>query len=276
MSDSHNPSYGQLDAEYAARLANVDLTNEGPVWMVNLMSYHDVAQYPDGDRGLSGRDADDLYNPVKILAELGAEVVFFGEVDAQLMGDSPEWDRVAVVKYPTRKSFLDLQDRDDFKEKHHHKNAGMKQTFILGSVPIGIMQAPASVNEVAWTDVPHPPTAQDGPVVAVHLIRYQDAEDADVPHEVIDNYNATAAEVAMKHGVRISGWFAVEGTIVGDGRAWDQVRFNQFPSEAAFMAVVMDPVRLEALGDYREATSGNTYTLIVRAGVDRLKESIFN
>ena len=35
----------------------------------------------------------------------------------------------------------------------------------------------------------------------------------------------------MPNGVRIAGWFAAEGTIVGDGRTWDQVRFNAFPSK---------------------------------------------
>jgi hypothetical protein len=33
---------------------------------------------------------------------------------------------------------------------------------------------------------------------------------------------------------------------VGDGRTWDQVRFNVFPSRAAFMAAVFDPERLKA------------------------------
>jgi hypothetical protein len=31
-------------------------------------------------------------------------------------------------------------------------------------------------------------------------------------------YTSAAAVIAAKHGVRVAGWFAVEGTIVGDGR----------------------------------------------------------
>ncbi len=74
--------------------------------------------------------------------------------------------------------------------------------------------------------------------------------------------------------MRINGWFDVEDTIIGDGRAWHQVRFNEFPSKAAFMAVVTDPARLEAQKDHREVAIADTYTMIVRAQVNQLASSI--
>jgi hypothetical protein len=33
---------------------------------------------------------------------------------------------LAVVKYPTRKSFIEMQDRPKFQESHKHKDAGME------------------------------------------------------------------------------------------------------------------------------------------------------
>jgi hypothetical protein len=72
---------------------------------------------------------------------------------------------------------------------------------------------------------------------------------------------------------RINAWFAVEGTIIGDGRAWHQVRFNEFPSKAAFMAAVMDPSRLAAQADHRGVAVADTYTMIVRAQVNTLDAS---
>ena len=74
--------------------------------------------------------------------------------------------------------------------------------------------------------------------------------------------------------MRVAGWFAVEGTIVGDGRSWDQVRFNEFPSKAAFMAVVTDPERLEAQRRHREPAIADTYTMIVRPTINRIAESV--
>ena len=87
-------------------------------------------------------------------------------------------------------------------------------------------------------------------------------------------YQDEAARVAVPHGVRIAGWFEVEGTIVGDGRQWDQARFNAFPSRAAFMAVATDPRRLEAQQAHRETAIADTYALILRPVIDRLADSI--
>lgn len=42
MTDTRNPSYGQVDHDYGRRLATTDPADDGPVWMVNLMRYHDV------------------------------------------------------------------------------------------------------------------------------------------------------------------------------------------------------------------------------------------
>ena len=205
-----------------------------------------------------------------MLAEIGAEPVFFADVDTQLLGESPMWDRVAVVKYPTRRSFIDMQSRPDFQAKHVHKEAGMAETFVIGCQPIGSPTDDADPTSFPdWSDVPHPPTAEDGPVTVLHLIRFHPGQ-ADT--EMV-SYQNDAAAIVVPHGVRISGWFGVEGTIVGDGRQWDQARFNAFPSKAAFMAVVHDPARLEAQHAHREVAIADTYTMILRPRLDRLAKS---
>ena len=90
----------------------------------------------------------------------------------------------------------------------------------------------------------------------------------------VEAYTRTAAVTAGAHGGRVAGWFAAEGTILGDGRTWDQVRFNAFPSKAAFMAVVFDPARLEAQKNNREPAIADTYTMIVRPSIDHIADSI--
>ncbi len=90
----------------------------------------------------------------------------------------------------------------------------------------------------------------------------------------MEAYARAAAAVAVPNGARIAGWFAAEGTIVGDGRAWDQVRFNAFPSRAAFMAVAADAARLDAQRQYREPAIADTYAMVVRPSIDRLASSI--
>ena len=276
------PRYGTVDAEYAARLATTPADDDGPVWMVNLMHYRDTADYGDGsESSITGREADDRYTPLDSLAAVGAQTVFAADVDQQLLGDDTVWDRIAVVKYPTRRSFIEMQSLPRFRESHVHKDAGMESTIVMGCRPIPVPGADGAGGGGSdvdgrpdWSEVPHPPTDDDGPVVVVHVIRFNDAEAADVTPAHLAQYQSAAARVAVAHGARVNGWFAVEGTIVGDGRAWHQVRFNEFPSKAAFMAVVTDPSRLEAQRDHREVAIAETYTVISRATINDLAASI--
>jgi hypothetical protein len=275
MTDTRRPRYGTVDREYGMKLATTPPDEDGPVWMVNLMKYREVADYSDGrDSAISGREADDLYTPRESLAAIGAEIVFGGEVDQQLLGDAPIWDRVGVVKYPTRRSFIEMQSRPDFQRQHVHKDAGMAETIVIGCQPFDVPVWPADIAQLDWADVPHPPTDDDPPVMVIHVLKYHDAADAAVTPEQMEAYTRSAAVTAGAHGGRVAGWFAAEGTILGDGRTWDQVRFNAFPSKAAFMAVVFDPARLEAQKTNREPAIADTYTMIVRPSIDRIAASI--
>lgn len=265
------PRYGQIDRDYGSKLATTPPEDDGPIWMVNLIEYRDTADYIDGrESSISGREADEIYAPLDVLAEIGAEVVFVADVDQQLLGDAPIWDRVAIVKYPTRRAFIEMQSRRDFQERHVHKEAGMASTIVSGCVP---MPAPQG-DPVDWVDVAHPPTDDDGPVVVVHVLKFDDESAAAVTPAEMVAYQEAAAKVAVPHGARINGWFAVEGTILGDGRTWDQVRFNEFPSKAAFMAVVTDPARLDAQKSHREVAIADTYTMILRPSINRIADSL--
>ena len=115
MSDRAVPRYGIIDEGYGMRLATTPAAEDGPVWMVNLMKYREVADYADGrESTVTGQEADDLYTPLDSLAAVGAAPVFFGDVDEQLLGDDTVWDRIGVVKYPTRKSFIDMKSLPSF------------------------------------------------------------------------------------------------------------------------------------------------------------------
>jgi hypothetical protein len=262
------PSYGTPDREYAMRLATTPPDEDGPILMVNLMKYRERAVYDDGtDGGATGKDADDRYAPIDVLTDIGAQVSLFADVDTQLLGDHPHWDRVGCVLYPTRRAFIEMQSRRDFQERHVHKEAGMDSTIVMACLPI---VAPGQGDQLAgasWDEVEHPPTPDDGPVIVMHVIRFaDDSGDA----SAMDGYHEAAFPVAARHGARIAGWYGVEGTIVGDGRTWHQVRFNEFPSRAAFMAVATDPARLAAQRAHREPAIADTYALILRPTINQL------
>lgn len=83
-----------------------------------------------------------------------------------------------------------------------------------------------------WADEPHPPTDDDGPVMVIHVLEYRAAAEAAVTPEQMDAYSRAAAETAARRGT-CRRMVRCRGTILGDGRKWDQVRFDAFASSLA-------------------------------------------
>jgi hypothetical protein len=200
--------------------------------MVNLMKYHEVAQYDSTDTeaaAISGREADDKYNPASVLNKIGADMVFIGDVTGNFTG-AEDWDRIAVVRYATRKSFIDMQARKDFSEKHVHKNAGMQRTVIVCCRP-----------EDTSIDTRERPTPSLELRTVAMIVRQTPQRDA--------------AFAALPEAVN----FAAEGTIVSDGRMWDTVQFipvqsaDEVPAIAARVA---------------DAEPGTAYVMAVRVTLD--------
>jgi uncharacterized protein (DUF1330 family) len=267
MSTDLTMRYGTVSEKYSEELAAH--ADEGPIWMINLMAYRSHADYSDGRvTSLTGREVDDLYAPLDALAKVGAEIVFLADVESQLLGDSPKWDRVAIVKYPTRGAFLEMVQDPDYAVVHQHKDAGMSHTFIVGGIPFD--PPPLPDDAPSLDNVPFPSTPEDGRVVVCHVLRYKSRE----VYNHMETYQMAAGAIAVPLGVRLPAWFQAEGTLIGDGRTWDQIRFNAFPSKAAFMALVFDPERLKVQGEHRETAIEDTYTMILRPVIDNLEASV--
>ena len=111
-------------------------------------------------------------------------------------------------------------------------------------------------------------------LVVVHVLQFHDVDDAANTPSEMQVYQSAAAQVALQHGLRVSGWFSAEGTIVGDGRPWHQIRFHTFPSRRAFVEVVQDPDRLAHQKEFRDSAISDTYTMILRASIDDLASSV--
>jgi hypothetical protein len=172
--------YGRVNFEYATDMGTREPSQDGPIFMVNLMKYRAQADY-QGEAGaaeaISGKEADDRYAPVDVLEKIGATVAFFGDVVSQSSLD--EWDRVGIVKYASRRSFIEMQSRRDFQDKHVHKEAGMDYTICLGALPrLG--------------------TPTRSKYCTLHL---------------------TSSEQGLTLN-DFQSVFSVEGTVLGDGRVW--------------------------------------------------------
>jgi len=234
MADRPTYSFGEPNWTTVGRWLHLDPADDGPVWMLNLMKYREVAAYGDDPPvAVSGREADDAYAPLGPLAAVGAMVAFYGDVTSQPAGE-PAWDRVAVVRYPTRMAFFQMQERPDYKEKFVHKEAGMEFTIIMGCVP------------VRSTGDGTAPGAGDGDVV-VRVQRFASGgrptdEGAEGPFPIAR--------------------FDVDGVVLGDERSWDELRLDRVARDGSGLArLVAEPAEEQIV-------------CVVETRIDRLAESL--
>ena len=259
------------------KLATTPADEDGPVWMVNLMKYREVADYSDGrESSISGQEADDAYSPLDSLAAVGAAPVFFGDVDQQLLGDDTTWDRVGRREVPDPHSRSSRCSRcRASRNRTTTRTAGMERTIVMGTQPMAMPEPPAGFESVDWADVPHPPTDDDGPVVVVHVLRFPDAGAA---HETRRPHaRSIRARPARSHSVMACGstvgsqWRARSSVTDEPGIRSDS---TSSPARPHSWPWCTDPARLEAQKDHREVAIADTYTMIVRAGINNLAASI--
>ena len=132
MANSLEYPFGKINTDTAGRWIQMPPEDDGAVWMLNLMKYKPVADYGDGTTSkISGREADDISAPTTVLADLGATVPLFGDVTHQVT-DDVAWERIGIVRYPSRASFYATQTREDFQTQYVHKAAGMETTIVIG------------------------------------------------------------------------------------------------------------------------------------------------
>ena len=80
-----------------------------PLYMLNLLKFRDEAQPGAGVDGLSGQDAYNVYG--KKFSELnprfGGTAIWMGKAWHTVIGPE-DWDIVILVRYPSRKLFLEM------------------------------------------------------------------------------------------------------------------------------------------------------------------------
>ncbi len=266
-----DPSFGVVDRAQVRRMLEVPPEEDGPFYMVNLVRHRERAEYADRrETDLTGAEADRIYGSLilPILSDIGARPVFVADVAENLIDpDGAGWTQVGVVRYPSRAALFGMLEREDFRAAAEHKNAGVEKSLVL----VGHLQGapfPDALLEVDLSSVPFPPTTEDPPIAIVHLLdytqiaQYRDGRETSLTgREAMALYEQGRLEQdVLGLGVRPGLWLVIEGELVGDGRAWEEFRINNFPSEATFRSITTGTSLGEAGIEHREAALRETYS----------------
>lgn len=112
---------------------------DGPFVMVNLLTFKEKAEYPDGsDASLSGIEAYARYGAAvtKCIADVGAKSVYSGSVTGLMLGEIEEnWDMVALVEYPSLEAFRNMVASPEYQKITTHRTAGLAGQLNIKTKP---------------------------------------------------------------------------------------------------------------------------------------------
>jgi uncharacterized protein (DUF1330 family) len=100
--------------------------DEGPIVMLNLLKFK-----PDGGEAAYARYTAGV---APLLRSVGAQLLYSGEAVMPLIGDE-EWDRVALVQYPSRQALIDMTSTEEYQQIHRHREEGLERTVLYALKP---------------------------------------------------------------------------------------------------------------------------------------------
>ena len=103
-----------------------------PFDMVNLLKYRPMALNESAIENTEGRTGRDAYNEygktvLPKIIELGGCLVYRGVCDHLFVGDeSQNYDEVIIVRYPSRKAYIDMFSSPEYQSAIMHRKAGLE------------------------------------------------------------------------------------------------------------------------------------------------------
>ena len=125
--------------EQLARLA--DSVQHGPVVMLNLLRFKDVADGIDAAEGITGAEAYGRYGAAVAshLERVGGRVLLALGPNESVIGPDPgEWDLVIAVEYPSRAAFIEMVSDPDYLAIHAHRDAAVEDSRLIACGAVAV------------------------------------------------------------------------------------------------------------------------------------------
>jgi haloalkane dehalogenase len=110
------------------------LPDDHPIVMVNLLKFK-----PNGGQAEYAKYAGGIQ---PILDKLGAKVIFAGKAEYCLIGKA-DWDMVALVQYPHKRTLLQMSVSPEYRAIHPHREAAL-----VGQINYAVAQIPAKAEAI--------------------------------------------------------------------------------------------------------------------------------
>ena len=228
-----NPS----DESVAALRARPD---DDPIVMVNLLKYAEPG----------GRDRYARYGAVagREIAARGGHLLYSG---TSLAGD--DWDGVALVYYPRRAAWLDMQDSPAYQSAIADRTAGLSArllyAFTRGDGPVPVTPPPLRDVERESEDE----------VFVVNLLRYR----GDAGRASFFRYGEVASRLIQDLGGKVEMSLAADQGMVSDDE-WEHFVLVRYPSFDALRSMLASDEWRAANTAHREPGMAGTIAFPTR------------
>ena len=111
-----------------------------PVAMLNILKFKDKATYaegtPEAAENLSGLEAYMRYGTglAPVFEAIGAKILYNAPVQRFMIG-AGDYDATAIAWYPSRRTFLEMPQREDYQAIHYHRDAGLAHQLLIETMP---------------------------------------------------------------------------------------------------------------------------------------------
>lgn len=122
---------------FAAFRAN---DRDGPIHMLNLVRFRDMAAYPDG-REATGAEAYAAYgrDSHPVFTRLGGKIVWRGIFELMLVGPGEEaWDECFIAEYPSVAAFVEMVRDPVYREAVKHRQAAVRDSRLVRMAPAAV------------------------------------------------------------------------------------------------------------------------------------------
>lgn len=114
------------------------LPRDVPINMLNLLQFHDDAQYPESHanagKGWTGARAYEEYGTTSgpIFQRVGGTIIWRGKMEAMLIGpDDKFWEVSFIARYPTSGAFMEMITDPEYKKAVINRQAAVRTSRLI-------------------------------------------------------------------------------------------------------------------------------------------------
>ena len=110
--------------------------------MINLIKYRPIAIYESAEDNAIGRNGREAYQEYALVAfpkiiGMGGSLVYRGTSNHQFVGnESQNHDDLIIVRYPSRRAYLEMFNSTEYQEVIKHRKAGLEYRVLHESTPL--------------------------------------------------------------------------------------------------------------------------------------------